>query len=115
MRKVSVQEPLKHYQWGNHCDGWNLVEEQGLSVKLERMPAGTSEALHYHTKARQFFFILNGIAHFEIDGNKITVGHQEGIQIEPGQKHRISNFSDTELLFLLSSQPTTAGDRVPVT
>ena len=32
---VSKENPLMHYQWGNHCDGWNLVEENELSVKLE--------------------------------------------------------------------------------
>jgi len=60
MKKVSAKEPLKHYQWGDGCDGWNLVDEPTLSVKKERMPPGTTEALHYHENAQQFFFILKG-------------------------------------------------------
>lgn len=114
MKKVSKQEPLLHYHWGDNCDGWNLVEESNLSVKLEKMPPGTSEVLHYHRLARQFFFILKGNAHFEIDGKEISVAEQEGIQIEPGTKHRISNRSEQALEFILSSQPSTAGDRVQV-
>lgn len=35
---VSIQQPLKHYVWGEGCDGWNLVDGPGLSVKQERMP-----------------------------------------------------------------------------
>lgn len=112
MTKVSKYEPLKHYQWGNACDGWNFVDEPSLSVKQERMPAGTAEALHYHEHAQQFFFILEGIATFEIDNEFITVNAQEGIHIKPKQKHRISNQSATDLLFILSSQPDTAGDRI---
>ena len=112
MIKVSKQEALKHYQWGDGCDGWNFVDEQALSVKQERMPAGTAEVLHYHEKAQQFFFILKGIATFEIEGETIVVNEQEGIHIKPGQKHRISNNTDSAIEFILSSQPSTAGDRI---
>jgi mannose-6-phosphate isomerase-like protein (cupin superfamily) len=111
VKKVSAQEPLKHYQWGDGCDGWNLVDEPTLSVKKERMPAGTAEALHYHEKAQQFFFILKGIASFEIEGESITIKEQEGLHIEAGKKHRIANYQETDLEFILSSQPSTADDR----
>jgi hypothetical protein len=47
--------------------GGTLWTNASLSVKQERMPAGTSEALHYHEHAQQFFFILKGTATFEID------------------------------------------------
>lgn len=111
MTKVSKYEPLKHYRWGNTCDGWNFVDEPSLSVKQERMPAGTAEALHYHQYARQFFFILKGIATFEIDNETFIVNGQEGIHIKPGQKHRISNQTTSDLEFILSSQPSTVNDR----
>ncbi len=114
MKKVSRQEPLSHYHWGENCDGWNMVDEPNLSVKLEKMPPGTAEVLHYHRLARQFFFILKGTAHFEIDGKETVLSEQEGIQIEPGKKHRISNQSEDALEFLLSSQPSTVGDREQV-
>ena len=112
MIKFSKQEALKHYQWGEGCDGWNFVDEPELSVKQERIPAGTAEVLHYHEKAQQFFFILKGIATFEIEGETIVVNEQEGIHIKPGQKHRISNNTDSAIEFILSSQPSTAGDRI---
>jgi hypothetical protein len=46
MQRVSKYEPLNHYKWGNDCDGWVLVDAENLSVKQERMPAQTAEALH---------------------------------------------------------------------
>ena len=112
MTKVSKYEPLNHYQWGNACDGWNFVDEPSLSVKQERMPAGTAEALHYHQYAQQFFFVLEGTATFEIDNETVIVNKLEGIHIKPEQQHRISNQSTTDLIFILSSQPNTAGDRI---
>lgn len=112
--KVSIQAPLKHYQWGNACDGWNLADNAALSVKQERMPAGTAEALHYHQFAQQFFFILKGTATFEIEGETIIVNEQEGIHIQAGKKHRISNTTASAIEFILSSQPSTEADRINV-
>ncbi|HTQ63507.1 MAG TPA: cupin domain-containing protein [Puia sp.] len=108
---VSKTNPLHHYLWGNNCDGWTLVDKNDLSVKLESMPAGTEEALHYHEYAQQFFFILKGVADFEIEGSRITVNKNQGIHINPQEKHRIINGSDEELEFILCSQPSTQHDR----
>jgi mannose-6-phosphate isomerase-like protein (cupin superfamily) len=114
LNKVSKLHALKHYQWGNACDGWNLVEEKNLSVKQERMPAGSSEALHYHQQSQQFFFILKGIATFEIENETIEVKEQEGIHVKAGSKHRIINNTIKELEFILCSQPSTLNDRIIV-
>jgi mannose-6-phosphate isomerase-like protein (cupin superfamily) len=112
MQLVSKNNPVSHYTWGNNCDGWVLVDTEGLSVKQERMPAQTAEALHYHEKAQQFFFILKGTATFEVEGNFFTVHTDQGFHIEPGNKHRILNNTEEDLEFVLSSQPSTNNDRV---
>src|SRR4051812_24646085 len=109
---VSKLSCLKHYKWGNDCDGWNLVEDLHLSVKLENMPPHTAEALHFHQQAGQFFFILSGMATFEIDGEWVTVKSNEGLHIRARQKHRILNETNEELEFVLTSTPSTASDRI---
>lgn len=109
---VSKASAPSHYIWGDGCDGWNLVQEKQLSVKLEKMPAGSAEVLHYHQVSQQFFFVLKGTACFEIDNQLFTVNAQEGIQIRPGVKHRIVNNGNEELEFLLCSQPATNNDRI---
>ncbi len=111
---VSRLHPLQHYVWGDQCDGWNFVDQPGLSVKMERMPPHTSEQLHVHQEARQFFYILKGTAVFEIAEGCIRVDEQQGIEIPPGSRHRILNEGDGDLEFLLCSQPSTAGDRTNV-
>ena len=108
------KENIFHYNWGESCDGWVFVENENLSVKQERMPAHTSEQLHYHEKAQQFFFILKGVATFEIEDETIEVKANEGLHIEAGKKHRIINNGKDDLEFILSSQPTTKNDRVNI-
>ncbi len=114
MNVVSKDNPLKHYQWGKGCDGWVFVDEETLSVKMESMPSGTEETLHYHEHAQQFFFILKGRAAFEIDGIVVMLYENQGIQIKPGQRHRIMNVSEDELQFVLCSQPATEHDRINI-
>ena len=111
MSVVSKHNSLHHYKWGNDCDGWVLLDKDELSVKQERMPAQTSEALHYHEKAQQFFFILKGIATFEVENESYTVHTGQGFHIEAGKKHRIINNTSEDIEFILSSQPSTNQDR----
>ena len=112
MKPVSRLQPLKHYEWGNHCDGWNLVDRPDMSVKLERMPPGTAEAEHFHQFARQFFFILKGTALFKTIEGEFTLSAQQGLEIPPQLPHRILNEGEEDLEFILCSQPSTAGDRI---
>ena len=111
---VSIQRPLKHYQWGADCDGWNLVDQPELSVKQERMPPHTGEATHFHRQSRQFFFILSGTAVFETAEGRVEVGPQQGFEIAPGVQHRIRNESEADLVFILCSQPSTTNDRIEI-
>jgi mannose-6-phosphate isomerase-like protein (cupin superfamily) len=101
----------EHYIWGNHCDGWHLVKNPQLSVIQERMPAGTSEARHFHHHAQQFFYILVGEAVMEMDGRPIILAAGEGIQIPAGTPHQMKNDSADEVHFLVISQPPSHGDR----
>ncbi len=109
---VSASHPLKHYIWGQGCDGWNLVDTAELSVKKERILPHTGEQLHYHERARQFFFILKGRATFEFPYGRQEVCEQEGLEIPPGQHHRILNETGEDLEIILCSQPSTTGDRI---
>jgi mannose-6-phosphate isomerase-like protein (cupin superfamily) len=104
----------EHYTWGDSCDGWHLVKDKKLSVIEEQMPAGTSEVLHYHGRAQQFFFVLSGETVVEVEGCEIRLAAGEGLGILPGVPHRIRNESKEPVQFLVVSQPPSHGDRVIV-
>jgi mannose-6-phosphate isomerase-like protein (cupin superfamily) len=108
----SKGECLEHYTWGDDCHGWTFVDTEAISIKQELMPPDTAEKLHYHERATQFFFILEGRAKFTIDGNVIELREQQCIQIDPNQKHFIANHQNSDLEFILYSYPSTKNDRV---
>jgi mannose-6-phosphate isomerase-like protein (cupin superfamily) len=101
-----------HYTWGDQCDGWPLLRSDSLSVIQERMPPGTSEQMHYHERAQQVFYILSGTATFEVEEEEKKVEANQSIHIPPGLKHRILNNRDTDLHFLVISEPKSQGDRI---
>jgi mannose-6-phosphate isomerase-like protein (cupin superfamily) len=108
------KKTARHYNWGGDCDGWHLVDTDSLSVIEERIPPGGGEASHYHERAQQLFYILDGVATFETDGVSATVRPGEGYHVLPGKRHRIRNEGMEDLRFLVISQPRSHGDRVNV-
>ncbi|MEH7109109.1 cupin domain-containing protein [Bacillus sp. JJ1764] len=109
--KISKQN-AEHYIWGDQCDGWHLVKNNHVSVIHERMPANTSEVRHYHNQAQQFFFVLSGRATIEVNGERIILNPNEGIEIPPLVPHQMMNESNGDVEFLVISQPNSKGDRV---
>jgi quercetin dioxygenase-like cupin family protein len=103
---------VEHYQWGNNCDGWRLLDSPTLSVIQERMPPHTTEAIHYHINAQQFFFILKGSLTFEVEKEVFVVKEGQGFHIVPQTIHKVMNNSEIDAHFLVISEPSTKGDRV---
>src|SRR5688572_21102488 len=111
---ITSKETAEHYTWGQNCDGWHLLKSDSLSIIQEKMPGGTEEALHFHHKAQQFFYILAGQATFEIGNKLIEVKANEGLHIAPKQKHKIKNNVISDLHFLVISEPKAHGDRTNI-
>ncbi|MGG3564363.1 cupin domain-containing protein [Neobacillus rhizosphaerae] len=109
--KISKQN-AEHYTWGSQCDGWHLVNQQELSVIHERMPGQSSEVRHYHQQTRQFFFVLVGSPTLEVNGERFTLTPHEGIEVPPHIPHQMFNESNSDVEFLVISQPTSKGDRI---
>jgi mannose-6-phosphate isomerase-like protein (cupin superfamily) len=105
------KENADHYNWGEQCDGWTLMQRQDLSVIHERMPAHTQEIRHYHAQARQFFFVLSGTLCMELEGEHHLLSTHQGLEIPPQAKHQARNESERDVEFLVISHPTTRGDR----
>lgn len=109
---VISNETAEHYIWGGICDGWHLLKREDVSVIQERVPPGGAEVMHYHNKARQFFYILEGEATMAFDDREVILKKGTGIEIEPGMKHRFKNASSSDVHFLVISIPPSKGDRI---
>lgn len=100
-----------HYLWGEHCDGWHLLEGQDLHVIEEEMPPGTCETRHYHHKARQFFYVLSGQLTIDVSDTAHPLDPGQGLAVAPGTPHIAANRGNFPVRFLVISAPTTRGDR----
>ncbi|PPU67651.1 cupin domain-containing protein [Xanthomonas pisi] len=108
---VISTDTAEHYPWGEACDGWHLLRDNGLGVIEERMPPGSVEQRHLHRHARQFFYVLAGQAVLELDGCRHTLDAGQGLHVPPGSVHQMRNDSAADLRFLLVSSPHSHGDR----
>jgi mannose-6-phosphate isomerase-like protein (cupin superfamily) len=102
----------EHYIWGEVCDGWHLLKRDDMSIIQERVPAGAAEVMHFHTKAHQFFYILEGEGIMVFEGEPVILHKGDGLEIPPLIRHQFRNQSTAEVHFLVISVPTTRGDRV---
>lgn len=104
----------EHYSWGDKNDGWHFLQSPELSIIRETIQVGSGEALHYHKKAEQFFYIIEGSASFYLEDDVFVLNKDEGIHVAPNQKHKIKNSGKELLQFLVISRPKSHGDRVNV-
>jgi mannose-6-phosphate isomerase-like protein (cupin superfamily) len=104
-----------HYTWGDGCDGWRLLSREDLSVIQERIPSGHGEVLHYHTRARQLFYVIEGQLEIELAGEIHLLASGDSLEIAPMQHHRVTNSSIADAHFLVISSPSTTGDRTNLT
>ena len=111
MASVATAE---HYVWGGDCEGWRLLARPDLSVIQERIPPGRGEVRHYHERARQLFYVLQGRLQIEVGMTPERLGPGEALEVPPGQPHRVFNAAEADAVFLVISAPTTQGDRVEV-
>ncbi len=109
------RDSAEHYRWGGPdgslCDGWHLLKTGELSVIEERMPPGAEEVRHFHERARQFFYVLEGELTMEIGGEVHVLAQGAGVEIAPGSRHQAINRSEANVRFLVVSQPPSHGDR----
>lgn len=111
---ASSIENSEHYVWGAVCDGWHLLRCPDLSVIQERVPPGAGEVRHFHARARQFFFVIKGEAVIEYGETSVAFSAGQGVHVPPEVEHRFVNASSEEVVFLVISSPSTAGDRIEV-
>jgi len=97
--------------WGGSCQTWELLSRSDFAVFHERMPPGTSEVEHFHSEARQFFFVLEGELNITVLGRDYVLRAHEGLEVSPGERHVVRNISGGATEFLAIAHPTTLGDR----
>jgi quercetin dioxygenase-like cupin family protein len=87
------------------------LEREDLSVIQERIPPGTGEKRHYHTRARQLFYVLSGELRITASDRTHDLVAGDSLEVAPGDPHQVQNVGTQDASFLVVSAPTTSGDR----
>lgn len=109
--KIISRENAEHYNWKSVCDGWHFVKTEELSIIAEKMPPNTFEDMHFHRKARQFFYILSGEAEMKFQASSVSLKAGMGIEIAPMEIHQMTNISNAPVEFMVISMPKSHGDK----
>ena len=78
---------------------------QNQSLAEARLPRGASTTPHYHPRAEEIYYILEGSGLMRIGKQATKVGVGDAIAIPPGQIHQITNSGNSILKFLCCCAP----------
>jgi mannose-6-phosphate isomerase-like protein (cupin superfamily) len=98
--------------WGDGCESWTLTDHADLHVQRERMPPGTTEQRHLHTRVRQLYYVLAGEATVRFDDRDVQLRSGDSVDVPPGTPHQMRNDSGEPLEFLVVSTSAPRADRV---
>jgi mannose-6-phosphate isomerase-like protein (cupin superfamily) len=85
---------------------------QPFQLKIVQ-PGEVNPVTHYHKTMHEYFFLLQGTAVILVDGNNYELGKGDLLVVEPGETHKLADYSpDMELLLLMP--PPAANDKVIV-
>jgi len=79
------------------------IRNQSLAEASLRV--GQSTRPHYHPKAEEIYYILQGQGEMRIEGEERPVGPGDAIAIPPGKSHQILQKGTHDLVFLCCCAP----------
>lgn len=85
------------------ADRNSCIEKQSLAEA--RLPPGARTTKHYHPQTEEIYYLLEGSARMEIDGEFRDVGPGDAIAIPAGAIHQITNTGAGLLKFLCCCAP----------
>jgi len=84
-----------------------------MEVILGELEYGGQADPHVHQDLEQAFFILQGKAEMEIDGEKAVVGPEDFIFLPPGTVHRVTPMKGPPLRLLIIYSPPLSSSKNP--
>ena len=86
-----------HRPWGTYV---TLKQEDGYQVKRITVAPGQKLSLQYHHKRAEHWVVMQGKAIVQIGDEEFETGQGEHRYIPLGEKHRLTNIGETELVLI---------------
>jgi mannose-6-phosphate isomerase-like protein (cupin superfamily) len=80
-----------------------------------RHPPGTASQEHYHTEAEEVYFVIEGQGGIRVDGETRSIGLGDVVVITPGERHKVWQEGEGDLVLLVSCVPAYTVDEVVFT
>lgn len=77
-----------------------------------RHPAGTASREHVHRVAEEVYYVLEGGGTVCVDGEVRAVGPGDVVVISPGQRHKVAQQGERDLVLLVTCVPAYSPDEV---
>ena len=91
----------------------SLLEAQSLAEATVAVGGATDE--HYPATSEEIYYIVSGSGEMEVEGERFAVKEGDAIALLPGEKHKIWNRGDSELVFLCMCVPPYEHDDTVIT
>ena len=77
-----------------------------------RHPPGTASQEHYHTEAEEVYYVIEGQGAVHVDGETRTIGPGDVVVIVPGQRHKVWQEGEGDLVLLVTCVPAYSVEEV---
>jgi mannose-6-phosphate isomerase-like protein (cupin superfamily) len=77
-----------------------------------RYPPGTASREHHHREAEEVYYVLKGHGSVRVDGETHDMGPGDLVVIVPGQRHRVWQRGQGDLVMLVTCVPAYSEDEV---
>ena len=91
----------------------SILKMQSLAEAV--VPAGSATEEHFHATSEEIYYILSGTGEMQVEGQSIPVQQGDAIALLPGEKHKIWNRGDADLVFLCMCVPPYEHDDTVIT
>jgi len=108
--------PGEEKQYGEFKPLWKEHEMKQLEVRVTLIPPGdTNTKYHTHTKEEEWFYVLYGSCHINIEGEWHKIEEGDSIFKPPGTYHIFRNFGEEpcELIMLGTNVEGSEVHRLP--
>lgn len=90
---------------------WNSALSRHSLAEI-RHPPGTSSQEHYHTEAEEVYYVLEGRGAVRVDGETQYIGPGDVVVIIPGQRHKVWQEGEEDLMLLVTCVPAYSVEEV---
>lgn len=93
--------PIVNKPWGNYTD---IHRSKEVCLKTISVFPNSRPSLQIHENRDEIWVIQQGNALVTLDGSEFEANQGDIIRVSRGQKHRIKNLSDSEVLVFIELQ-----------